>query len=70
MNFIYFLEKLRFVVFLCGRQRDAITNARPVGVTAYAALADDVRTLALPAVKLFILLRKRGILNLRLPPEQ
>jgi hypothetical protein len=56
VNFFYFLEKLRFVVFLRGRRRDAITTAHPVGVTADAALADDVRTLALPAVKLFILL--------------
>jgi hypothetical protein len=31
VNFIYFLEKLRFVVFLCGRLRAAITTARPVG---------------------------------------
>ena len=55
VNF-YFLEKLRFVVFLCGRRRDCFTTANPVGVTADTALADIVRTLALPAVKLFILL--------------
>ena len=56
VNFFYFLEKLRFVVFLCGRRRDCVTTASPVGVTADAALTDYVRTLALPAVKLFILL--------------
>jgi hypothetical protein len=66
----YFLEKLRIVVFLRGRRRDYVTTARTVGVTADAALADNVRTVALPAVKLFILLWKRGILNLMLPPEQ
>jgi len=56
VNFFNFLEKLRFVVFLCGRRRDCITAASPVGITANATLADNVRTLALPAVKLFILL--------------
>lgn len=56
VNFFYFLEKLRFVVFLCSRRRDCFTTANPVGVTAVAALADKARTLALPAVKLFILL--------------
>jgi hypothetical protein len=56
VNFFYFLEKLGFVVFLRGRRRDAITTAHPVGVTVDAALADDVRTIALPVVKLFILL--------------
>jgi len=56
VNFFYFLEKLKFVVFLRGRRRDCVTAANPVGVTADAALADDVGTLALPAVKLFILI--------------
>jgi len=70
VNFFYFLEKLRFFVFLCGRRRDCVTAADPVWVTADAALADDVRTLALPAVKLFVLIWKRGILNLMLPPEK
>lgn len=56
VNFFYFLKKLRFVVFLCGRRRDCATTASPVGVGADVALADNVSTLALPAVKLFILL--------------
>jgi len=33
VNFFYFLEKLRFVVFLCDRRRDYVTAAHPVGVS-------------------------------------
>jgi hypothetical protein len=56
VNFFYFLEKPRFVVFLGGRRRYCVTTAIPIGVTADAALAHNVRTLALPAVKLLFLL--------------
>jgi hypothetical protein len=54
VKFFHFLEKLRFVVFLRSR-RDAVTIAHPVRVTAAAALADDGRTVVLPAAELFIL---------------
>jgi len=56
VNLFYFLEKLRLLVSLRGRRRDCVTTAHPVVVTADATLTDNVRTVALPTVKLFVLL--------------